>query len=186
MVTSSKTNLGSTEKEWLKNALSDYSSGKHSAGSLERLKEKIGQLKSVGALKPLPSKTASTFDSHAVGELHSRGLSSNVSEAAVHIYRDEGVSKSGGIQKETLKAESQRRNREINSRNVSLPIHEQNPAEQDVDDRGKPNTLLTPIQSSAGKDYGSLMQSHGSSYSRGTPYKQKLPGSDSIESSSEY
>lgn len=174
-VTSSKTNLGSTEKEWLKNVSSDYSSGKQSAGSLERLMEKIGQLKTVGAVKT--HKSTSTFDQ--------RGLSPNVSEAAVHVYSDDKVSKIGCIQKETLKADSQRHNRETNSRNTSQPIHQQNPVEQDVDDRGKPISLSTPAKSSAGNDDGSSMQKLESLLSRGNPYKNKLPGFDSIDTSSE-
>ena len=73
-VTLSKTNMGSTEKDWLKNPSSDYSSG-----SLERLREKIGQLKMVGAMsatqksfehhRPLDT---STLEHHFVGELHAR------------------------------------------------------------------------------------------------------------------
>lgn len=172
-VISSKTNLGSTEKEWLKNVSSDYSTGKQSAGSLERLKEKIGQLKSVGAVKT--HKSTSTFDQ--------RGLSPNVSEAAVHVYWDEKVSKLGGVPKETMKAESQRHIREINSRITSQSIHQQNPVEQDADDRGKPISLLTPAKSSVGNDDGSSMQKHELLFSHGNPHKNKLPVSDSIDTS---
>jgi hypothetical protein len=84
-VTLSKTNMGSTEKDWLKNPSSDYSSGKQSSGSLERLREKIGQLKSVGAMKSATQKSfehhrpldTSTLEHHFVGELHARSSTLN-------------------------------------------------------------------------------------------------------------
>lgn len=180
----SKTNLGSTEKDWLKDPSSYCSSGKQSAGSLERLREKIGQITSRGAVKSTTQKVfdhhrhldSSTLEHHFVGELHTRGSALNVSETPVHVYRDEMFSHPGGAQKEILKADSQRRKRELNSRILSQPLleHARNSDERDHEGCAKPISLLTP---NAEKDNG-LMHSHVPTFSNGTMYKKKLPASD--------
>ena len=194
-MTVSKTNLGSTEKDWLKNPSSDYSSGKQSAGSLERLREKIGQLKSAGALKSATQKSfehhrhpdTSTLEHHFVGELRTRSSTPNVSETPVHVYRDEKVSNSGGTQREALKAESQRLKREMNSRVISEPIleHARDSGDQDNDDFENPISLSTSTKSSSVKDSES-MQSHVPTFSNGALNKKKLSASDYLDGSSEY
>ncbi|KAG0616464.1 hypothetical protein M758_5G117800 [Ceratodon purpureus] len=198
-VTLYKTNVGSTEKDWdwLKNPSSDYSSGKQSAGSLERLREKIGQLKSVGAMKSASQKSSehhrpldtSTLEHHFVGEIHTRSSAPHVSETPVHVYRDEKVSNSGGTQRETMKVESQRRKREMNSRIVShaIPENARSSAEQDTvsEDYGDSDKLLplsTPSKPSSGKVNG-LMQSHLPTISSEISFKKKPSASDYLDGS---
>lgn len=153
-----KTNLASSDKDWLKNSSADYFSGKQPAKSLELLREKIGQLRNGGALKQSSPKTASTLDHHSVGESHSRGHTPSIFESSVHVYRDEKVLNSGGTLKEKMKPESHTRKDEVYSRNISPPFleYEKNSIEQNYDDRESPVSFSTPSISFTGK--GQLFQ----------------------------
>lgn len=157
-----KTNLASSDKDWLKNSSADYLSGKQPAKSLELLREKIGQLRNGGALKQSSPKTASTLDHHSVGESHSRGHTPSIFESSVHVYRDEKVLNSGGTLKEKMKPESHTRKDEVYSRNISPPFleYEKNSIEQNYDDRESPVSFSTPSISFTGKGNGSSLQSY--------------------------
>lgn len=144
-----KVKFGSTEKGGLKNFADDCYGGKQSGRSLEQLREKLGQLKNVGAQKQTTHKTVSTPEHHS-GELHFRGYTPNAFESSVHVYKDEEVSNSGVTPKEVLNAASQGRKREKNISSVLTPAlgHVESLAEDNYDACGKQVSPSTPLMSS--------------------------------------
>ncbi|KAG0573718.1 hypothetical protein KC19_VG203400 [Ceratodon purpureus] len=131
----------------------------------------------------------STLEHHFVGKIHTRGSVESVSETPLHVYRDEEVSNSGGMQRETVRVESRRRKREMHSRIVShaIPENARSSAEQDTvnedySDSDKLLPLSTPSKSSSGKVNG-LMQSHLPMISSEISFKKKPLASDYLDGS---
>lgn len=187
-VNPSKASLGSVEKDRLKMSSSELYKGKTTTESLERLMEKIGQLKSASAPKQQSQRTPSTNEPHPYGEPNPRGSTPTGTESKGQIYRDVKVSNSGGYVKESSKIENQRRIREINAKIGSMSALE--PAMEQVPEESVRTISPSTPAKSIGKEMGSSVRtraSAASTFSRssnGTPYKKKLSTLDGVENTS--
>lgn len=170
-VNPSKANLGSVEKD-----------------RLERLMEKIGQLKNASAPKQQSQRTPSTNDPHPCGESNPRGSTPTGTESKGQIYRDVKISNSGGYVKESSKIENQRRIREINAKIGSMSALE--PAMEQVPEESARTISPSTPAKSIGNEKSSSVQtraSAASTFSRssnGTPYKKKLATLEGVDNTS--
>lgn len=173
----SKGGLGSVEKDRFKTFSSDPSKGKTTTGSLELLKEKLGQLKNASVLRQPSQKTPSTHEPSGVSDFNKRGPTPTTgNESKVQVYRDVKQSNcsSGGLSKDSSRMESQRRLREANSKSgscsLSVPMPIKAAKIQETHENYSSISPSTPTKSPT-----KSMSSTFSRTSKGTPYKKGLP-----------